>query len=132
MRRWVSSAHVYINGLCSITKIEYNRSMRLTITADQLKELSDDAFARLTGYIYESGDSFSELSADDIEMGTMLSLIERSSLVEAVHIYFLKSQEGGEWGLEMKTVNGIKQYKEKECVDALWEALKAVLDQSVS
>lgn len=106
--------------------------MRLTITTDQLEELSDEAFTRLTGYVFESGDGFNELSAGDVDTGTILNLIQRSPLVEAVHIYFLKSQEGGEWGLEMKTVNGVRQYKEKEYVDVLWEALKTVLDQSVS
>lgn len=105
--------------------------MRLTITSEQLEELSDEAYSRLTSYLYEEGGSFNELDADDVDTGTMLDIIQRSVLVEAIHIYFLKSQEGGEWGLEMKTGNGVKQYKEKEYVDVLWGALKEVLDHSV-
>ena len=106
--------------------------MKLFITSDQLSELSDESYSKLSSFIYDEGIGMSELDPDNLDAGTMMNFILRSSLVEGLHIYYLRSAEGGEWGMEVKVADEVKKYKEKEYIDILWEATKDLLEFSLN
>lgn len=106
--------------------------MKLYITSDQLNELSDESYSKLSSFIFEEGVGMNELDPDLLDAGTMMDFLQRSPLVEGIHIYYLRSTEGGEWGMEMKVGEEVKKFKEKEYIDLLWEATKDLLEYTLN
>lgn len=106
--------------------------MKPYITSDQLNELSDESYSKLAAFVCDEGVGADELDAEDLDTSTLMNFIHCSGLVEGFHIYYLRSEEGGEWGMEVKLAEDVAKYKEKEYIDLLWQAVKELLEQNLN
>ena len=102
--------------------------MRYHITDQQLKSLDSKAYTDLVYFVFGSGEeTFQDLDIFDVDINILTQFLSASPDVEGMHVFFIKTQEGGEWGLEIKAQGEARTYKSNELVDVLWDAVCGIL-----
>jgi hypothetical protein len=80
-------------------------------------------------FVFGSGEeTFQDLDIFDVDINILTQFLSASPDVEGMHVFFIKTQEGGEWGLEIKAQGEARTYKSNEMVDVLWDAVCGILD----
>ena len=99
--------------------------MKQNITVEQLKQCSDFIIKKMglmLGYEKINSNAIWQAMAQDITIGKMIEILEEREEYPQIHL-----SQDIDWAVEIES--NIVAFVSKELCDALWEAVKFVLEE---